>query len=192
MSRTPAAVEPLDPTAVLGRARLLHSPRAVARTLARMAREVERAVGADRPVFLTVMHGGMFTAVELAARCAFAHELDYVHVTRYANGLSGGSLEWRVRPSERLAGRTVLIVDDILDQGVTLAAVDAELARVGVARSYKAVLVVKTLREPVARPRVDVQGFVVDDVYVFGCGMDYKGYWRGLRGLYAAAGADAR
>lgn len=179
-----------DPAAVLRRARLLQPARAVARTLTRMAREIEHAVGGDDPVLLAVMHGGIFTAVEIAARCAFPYEFDYVHVTRYANGLSGGALEWRVRPMARLAGRTVVIVDDVLDRGVTLAALESELARIGVARTCKAVLVVKELREPVPRPAVDVRGFTVDDVYVFGCGMDYKGYWRGLRGLYAAAERD--
>ena len=151
-----------------------------------MAREVGEAVGGENPVFLAVMQGVMFTAVELAPRCDFPYELDYVHVTRYGNGLTGGAVEWRVRPSTGLAGRTVVIVDDILDRGITLAALEAELAAIGVARVLKAVLVVKELREPVQRPAVDVRGFTIEDVYVFGCGMDYEGYWRGLRGLYAA------
>ena len=190
MSGALRACAPQDATAVRRRARLLYSPRAVARVLTRMAREVEQAVGGADPVILAVMHGGIFTAVELAARCEFPYELDYVHVTRYANGLAGGALEWRARPSPQLAGRTVLIVDDVLDRGVTLAALEAELADVGVARTCKAVLVVKELHVPLQRPVVEIRGFTVEDVYVFGCGMDYKGYWRGLRGLYAADERD--
>jgi hypoxanthine phosphoribosyltransferase len=187
MSREPAqTADVLDPVAVLRRASLLHSPRAVTRALARMAREIEAVLGAADPVIVAVMQGGMFTAVALAAHWQFPYEFDYAHLTRYGKGLTGGALDWRVRPSADLTGRTVLLVDDVLDRGLTLAALQQELARIGVARQYTAALVVKELREPVDRPGVDFRGFTVKDVYVFGCGMDYKGYWRGLRGLYAA------
>jgi hypoxanthine phosphoribosyltransferase len=219
MSQAAQAAEALDAAAARKSAQLLHPARAVDRAIARMAKEVTAAIATANPVLLPVMHGGVFTASALAARCHFPYEFDYVHVTRYANRLAGGELEWRVRPSPRLAGRTVLVVDDILDRGVTLAALQEELRVIGVARQLSAVLVVKRLNEQVARPTakdggsaarrrssarstaedggsaahressvrpaVDFVGFEVGDVYVFGCGMDYKGYWRGLRGLYA-------
>jgi hypoxanthine phosphoribosyltransferase len=51
-----------------------------------------------------------------------------------------------------------------------------------------AVLVEKTLAAPRQRPEPDFVGLTVDDVYLFGCGMDYKGYWRGLPALYAVGG----
>jgi hypoxanthine phosphoribosyltransferase len=201
MSQAAQAAEALDAAAARKSAQLLHSARAVDRAIARMAKEVTAAIATANPVLLPVMHGGVFTACALAARCRFPYEFDYVHVTRYANRLAGGDLEWRVRPSPRLAGRTVLVVDDILDRGVTLAALQEELRVIGVARQLSAVLVVKreeqvarstakdggsaARRRSSARPAVDFVGFEVGDVYVFGCGMDYKGYWRGLRGLYA-------
>jgi hypoxanthine phosphoribosyltransferase len=111
-----------------------------------------------------------------------------------------------VRPRKELEGRTVLVVDDILDHGGTLRALDAELRRVGVAEHLNAVLVVKRLertplprtplpRTPLARtprartaqPTLAAAGLAVDDVYVFGSGMDYRGYWRELGGIYAVA-----
>jgi len=137
------------------------------------------------PVVLAVMHGGAFTALELCKRFDFPHEFDYVHVTRYRGGVRGRELTWRVRPRRSLAGRTVLVVDDILDRGNTLRALDVELRRVGVGARLTAALVVKRLARPRARPTVDVSGLEVDDVYVFGSGMDYRGYWRELRGIYA-------
>ena len=79
----------------------------------------------------------------------------------------------------------MLVVDDILDRGVTLAALFEELERSGASRLYSAVLVSKQLNEPVERMAVDFVGLEVEDAYVFGCGMDYKGYWRGLSALYA-------
>ncbi len=92
-----------------------------------------------------------------------------------------------MRPSAELAGRTVLVVDDVLDRGHTLRALGAELKKVGVVRQRTAVLVVKGVSGGRGRPKVDYRGVEVDDVYVFGCGMDYRGYWRGLPALYALA-----
>ena len=137
------------------------------------------------PVVLAVMHGGAFAALELSRRFAFPHEFDYVHVTRYRGGTRGHKLVWRARPSKALAGRCVLVVDDIFDHGTTLQAVQRALDRLGVASQRTAVLVVKRRKRGRRGPRVDVSGLVVDDVYVFGSGMDYRGHWRELGGVYA-------
>ena len=83
-------------------------------------------------------------------------------------------------------------IDDVLDRGHTLRALGAELKRVGVARQRTAVLVVKRVANARARPKVDYRGIEVDDVYLFGCGMDYRGYWRGLPALYALGSAKPR
>jgi hypoxanthine phosphoribosyltransferase len=168
-------------------ARRLYSAGDVARAFDRMAAELAPRLEHSNPVVLAVMHGGVFAALELCKRFKFPHEFDYVHVTRYRGETRGGALRWRVRPSKALAGRTVLVVDDILDRGTTLRALGAELARVGVARELRAVLVVKHLERARRRPNVTVHGLEVEDVYVFGSGMDYGGYWRELRGIYAVA-----
>ena len=177
----PAEVEEVRRTA-----RRLYSGREVARALDRMAAEVAPQLEHANPVVLAVMHGGAFAAIELCKRFRFAHEFDYLHVTRYARRTRGGKLTWLVRPSRTLAGRTVLLVDDILDHGKTLRAIDVELERIAVAKQLTAVLVVKRLALA-NRPSVTVSGLVVDDVYVFGSGMDYRGYWRSLAGIYAVA-----
>ena len=150
-----------------------------------MAAELAPQLEHANPVVLAVMHGGAFAALELCKRFRFAHEFDYLHVTRYAGDTRGRSLRWLVRPSRALAGRTVLLVDDILDHGKTLRAIDVELERAGVAKQLTAVLVVKRLA--LKRPSVTVGGLAVEDVYVFGSGMDYRGYWRSLAGIYAVA-----
>jgi hypoxanthine phosphoribosyltransferase len=169
---------------VLRAARRVYSARDVARALDRMAAELAPRLEHANPVVLAVMHGGAFAALELCKRFKFAHEFDYVHVTRYRGETLGGSLVWHVRPRKELKGRTVLVVDDILDRGNTLRALDAELDRIGVADRLSAVLVVKRLARR-TRPNVTAAGLVVDDVYVFGSGMDYRGYWREVGGVYA-------
>jgi hypoxanthine phosphoribosyltransferase len=166
-------------------ARQLYSSRDVAHALDAMAAKLAPRLEHADPVVLAVMHGGAFAALELCRRFVFPHEFDYVHVTRYRGATHGRDLRWRVRPSKALAGRTVLVVDDILDHGTTLRALRAELDRIGVVKCLSAVLVVKDLKRKQARPRITVSGLAVDDVYVFGSGMDYCGYWRGLGGIYA-------
>ena len=168
------------------KARRLYSARDVARALDRMAADLTPLLEHANPVVLAVMLGGAFTAIELCKRFRFPHELDYVHVTRYRGKTRGGGIAWRVRPRRALKGRTVLVVDDILDHGKTLRALDDALERIGVRERLCAVLVVKRLAVA-NRPSVTVTGLAVDDVYVFGSGMDYCGYWRGLAGVYAVA-----
>lgn len=157
----------------------------VAAALDRIAEEASTVLADANPLILAVMQGGAFTAVELCRRFDFPYEFDFIHVTRYGQSLTGGRLSWRVLPSLELAGRTALLVDDILDRGVTLAALYDELGQSSVAKLYSAVLVSKNVRSLGDRVDVDFVGMQVEDAYVFGCGMDYKGYWRGLRALYA-------
>jgi hypoxanthine phosphoribosyltransferase len=166
-------------------ARELASADAVGAALDRLAIELTAAVGDACPVLVAVMQGGVFTATELARRLDFPHEFDYVHLTRYGAALAGGEVEWLVRPRASLRGRDVVIVDDIHDRGDTIAALQAELAKLGVARQFTAVLVEKDLAQPRPRSAVDFVGLRIEDRYVFGCGMDYKGFWRGLPALYA-------
>jgi hypoxanthine phosphoribosyltransferase len=187
-----ASAAAADALAARRSARRIASAREIARALQRMADAIAADVADANPVVLAVMHGGAFAAVEICRRLRFPYELDFVHVTRYARGTRGGDIEWRVRPSADLTGRTVLVVDDVLDRGHTLRALGAELKKVGVARQRTAVLVVKRVANARARPRVDYRGVEVDDVYLFGCGMDYRGYWRGLPALYALASAKPR
>lgn len=167
------------------RARVLLTAAEVAAVYDRMARQIASVLAEHNPVVLAVMNGGAFTAIELCRRFDFPYEFAYVHVTRYANSLTGGALDWHVEPRAELAGRTVLVVDDILDLGVTLAELERTLLERGVVSLKHAVFAVKTLQQPVERPAVDFVGTQVDDVYVFGCGMDYRGYWRGVPELLA-------
>jgi len=98
----------------------LYSTAEVMRAINRMVAAATSRLKHANPVVLAVMHGGAFTAIEMSKRFDFPHEFDYVHVTRYGSGVAPGELTWRVRPSVELKGRTVLVVDDILDRGHTL------------------------------------------------------------------------
>lgn len=152
--------------------------------LDRLAAGIGQAVAGQAPIVMPVLLGGLFTAAGLCARFDFAYELDRIQVRRYGHALNGGALEWLVEPMLACAGRTVVVVDDVLDHGVTLAAVRQRLEAAGAARVLTVVLVVKDVPRP-GIAAADFSGIECDDRYLFGCGMDYRGYWRGLSALYA-------
>ncbi len=179
----------MNPQDAPEKARLLYRAEEVDAALQSMAKEISADLAGAHPFVIAVMNGGVFTAVSLCRHFRFAYEFDFVHVTRYGGSLSGGDLEWRVRPRADLQGRTVLLVDDVLDQGLTLAALHAEFERIGVSDVRTSVLVKKRVTTTFARPDIDYHALETDDVYLFGCGMDYSGYWRGLPEIY---GFDAK
>src|SRR3990167_3746926 len=122
---------------------LLYTANEVEAALDRMARSIEEQLRDKNPVILCVMIGGLIPMANLLLRLNFPLEVDYVHATRYGGTTEGGELTWKVKPSINLVGRTVLIVDDILDAGVTLAAIIQEINDLGAAEVYSAVLVDK-------------------------------------------------
>ncbi|MGM0984030.1 MAG: hypoxanthine-guanine phosphoribosyltransferase [Pseudomonadota bacterium] len=174
---------------VMDNADCLISQPEVERALDRMADEITRDLGDRLPVFYCVMNGGLITTGHLLTRLGFPLEVDYLHATRYRGGLRGGELFWRVSPEVPMAGRHVVIVDDILDEGATLAAILDYCRQAGAASISTAVLVDKQhARKAVPGLRADYCSLEVADRYVFGFGMDYKGYWRNAPGIYAPKG----
>jgi hypoxanthine phosphoribosyltransferase len=136
------------------------------------------------PIVMCVMSGGLILTAELLLRLHFPLEVSYVHATRYNNATTGGSLNWLVSPGEEVSGRTVLVVDDVLDAGHTLAAVVARLEHLNAKEVITAVLVDKDVVRSVP-VRIDEAALRCPNRYLFGHGMDYRGHWRNLAGIYA-------
>ena len=153
-------------------------------SIRRMGEDISRQLGDSYPLVLAVMRGGMYLCGQLLPHLRFPLELDYVHATRYGTRTSGGQIEWKVRPTTAVSGRDVLLLDDILDAGLTLAAISEEILSLGARRCLSAVLVEKDLGrdKPFA---ADFVGVHVPDRFVFGCGMDAHGLWRNLGEIYA-------
>ncbi|HEX9078729.1 MAG TPA: hypoxanthine-guanine phosphoribosyltransferase [Desulfuromonadaceae bacterium] len=161
----------------------------VERAIDRMAAEITERLRDRRPLVLCVMNGGLIVAGQLLPKLRFPLEIDYVHATRYGDKTSGGGLEWKAMPKEELRGRTVLLLDDILDEGVTLDALARHCREQGAAEVCLAVLVEKLhLRKVRPGMRADFSGLEVGDRFLFGYGLDYKGYWRNAPGIYAVKG----
>ncbi len=158
----------------------------VEKALDRMAADITAALGDKLPVFYCVMNGGLITTGHLLTRLGFPLEVDYLHVTRYRGGTHGGELFWRVSPEIPMTDRHIVIVDDILDEGTTLSAILDYCRAAGAASIATAVLVDKRHdRKAAPGLQADYCSLEVADRYVFGFGMDYKGYWRNAPGIFA-------
>jgi len=177
--------------AALPRAERLHDHAALEAAIARMAAGITHTLQGERAVFLTVMNGGMFFAAPLALAIGCDLEFDYVHATRYGDAIVGREIQWRRRPQAALAGRTVILADDILDEGYTLAALRDHCVAEGAKRVLIAVLCEKRHDRRVAGLQADFVGVEVPDRYVFGYGLDYFGQGRNLPAIYALPEGEA-
>jgi len=168
---------------------LLATQAEVERGIDRMAAEITERLRDARPLVLCVMNGGLIVAGQILPKLRFPLEIDYVHATRYGDRTKGAELEWKVMPKEEMGGRTVLLLDDILDEGVTLDALARHCREQGAHEVLLAVLVEKLhLRKVRPGMRADFSGLEVGDRFLFGYGLDYKGYWRNAPGIYAVKG----
>jgi hypoxanthine phosphoribosyltransferase len=169
---------------VLKRADLVYGEDQLQAAVRRVAQEITGVLAERVPLVLSVMGGAVVFTGQLLPLLHFPLEFDYVHVTRYRGGMQGGTIQWKVEPRPLLAGRVVLVVDDILDEGHTMAAIRERILQEGAAAFYSAVLADKDIGrdKPV---RADFVGVTVPDRYVFGFGMDVESAWRNLPAIYA-------
>jgi hypoxanthine phosphoribosyltransferase len=141
------------------------------------------------PLVLGVMGGAVVFTGSLLPQLQFPLEFDYIHVTRYGDDDRGGEVIWKVIPRQNVSGRTIVVVDDILDEGETLAHVKQRLMEMGAAEVIIVVFADKAIKrdKPI---KADIIGLTIPDKFVVGFGMDAYGYWRNLPGLWALDPAD--
>ena len=169
---------------LLQEADVLCDAECVQREVARMAGEISEVLANEFPVVLSVMGGAAVFTGSLLPRLEFPLEFGAIEVTRYNNDIQGREITWRLAPRDNVRGRSVLVIDDILDEGITLAAIHRKLKEMGAAKVYSAVFADKELGrdKPI---RADFVGVTVPNRYVFGFGMDAYGLWRNLPAIYA-------
>jgi hypoxanthine phosphoribosyltransferase len=156
----------------------------VSAAVARMAGDIAAKLQDEFPVVLSVMGGAAVFTGQLLPQLRFPLEFGAIEVTRYSNDIQGREITWRLPPRDNVRGRTVLVVDDILDEGITLAAIRNRLLEMGANQVYSAVFADKDIGRP--KPvSADFVGVKVPNRYVFGFGMDAYGLWRNLPAIYA-------
>jgi hypoxanthine phosphoribosyltransferase len=171
---------------VLDEGELIVDEASVIAAIGRIAEEMTAELKEANPVLICCMNGGLVFAGQLLTKLHFPLQIDYVHATRYGHEINGVALDWKVRPQIDLNCRTVVLLDDILDEGVTLAAIAGYCRQQGAAKIQMAVLVEKLhLRKVTPGMKADYTGIEVGDRFLFGYGLDYKGYWRNAPGIYA-------
>ncbi|MHB8121274.1 MAG: hypoxanthine-guanine phosphoribosyltransferase [Desulfuromonadaceae bacterium] len=174
---------------VMDEADLLVAEADVVAAIARIAEEITAELQDSNPVIICCMNGGLVFSGQLLTKLVFPLQVDYVHATRYGHEVNGVALDWKVRPQIDLHGRIVVLLDDILDEGVTLGAIADYCVQQGAAKIMMAVLVEKLhLRKVVPGMRADFTGIEVGDRFLFGYGLDFKGYWRNAPGIFALKG----
>jgi hypoxanthine phosphoribosyltransferase len=166
-------------------AECLYSEQDVELALTHMATEIRCKLIGSNPLILCVMNGALLTTAQLSIRLSIPLQLDYLHVSRYHGETEGSEVNWHSEPRTPLADRTVLIVDDILDEGHTLMAIQDYCYEQGAAQVFSAVLVQKRHNRRHPQVMADFIALTVDDHYVFGYGMDYKNHLRNLPGIFA-------
>ena len=167
---------------------LVSSADEVQAAVRRVAGQVESRLAEAYPMVLAVMGGAVVFAGQILPQLRFPLDFDYIHASRYGAETRGARVEWRVMPPASVKGRTVLVLDDILDGGETMAAIRDRMLALGASAFFCAVLVEKILKttKPI---KADFVGLSVADRFVFGYGMDAKGYWRNLPEIRAMKGA---
>lgn len=172
------------------RSRCLHSADDIESAIRRMAVEIDAALSGSDPLLLCIMNGGLILSGRLATLLDFPLQIDYLHATRYRGETRGAELNWLSYPRERLSGRPVILVDDILDEGNTLKAVREYCLAEGASQVFSAVLVEKVHSRRIEGIRADCVGLEIEDEFVFGYGLDYRGYLRNAPGIFAVDPAD--
>lgn len=173
--------------AVLKHADCLHNASVIRKAYDRLAEQIAADYAGKHPLVLCVMIGGVHATSEITQRLTIPLQIDYLHATRYRGETTGGALHWKAHPDISVKDRDVLVIDDILDEGHTLAAILKALREQGAASVKTAVLAEKIHNRKAPGITADYVGVTVEDRYVFGCGMDYKSYWRQLPAIYAVS-----
>ncbi len=172
------------PENMLASSRILFTPAEVHQAIFSLANQLTEAFSDQKPLVLAVMGGAVVFAGQLLPLLHFPLEFDYVHVSRYGHRTEGGELNWfRALTAEQMRGRVVLVLDDILDEGETMAAIRTQVLAAGARAFYSAVFVNKQIAK--SKPLyADFVGLQAPDVFVFGYGMDVAGWWRNLPAIY--------
>jgi hypoxanthine phosphoribosyltransferase len=173
---------------VLAKADQIYTELQVSQAIDAMAETITHRLHDTHPVCLSVMLGGLVLTGQLIPRLNFPLELDYIHATRYLGATEGGELHWLKYPTISLRDRTVVIIDDILDEGLTLHAIVEYCRQMGAKQVFSAVLVEKQRVRDKVNIQADFAGLLVPDRYVFGYGMDYQDQLRYAAGIYAVHG----
>jgi hypoxanthine phosphoribosyltransferase len=160
--------------------RVLIDEKVIEKRLDMMALEIERDFPDGTLVVIILLKGALVFAADLLRRVPRPLEIECLNVASYHGGLeSSGTVDFLDRHFPEVRDRHVLLLDDILDTGRTLHAVSQRLREEGATRVHTAVLLAKD-KDRAEEVQADYIGFGIEDEFVVGYGLDYKGKYRNL------------
>ncbi len=150
-----------------------------------MADTMNQELAGKNPLFLCVLNGSFMFAAELFKRIDFVEsEISFVKLASYQGDKTTGKVKQLIGLNEELEGRTVVILEDIVDSGITICNINEQLAKL----NPKEVLVATLLLKPDAlQKEVDLKyvGMEIPNDFIVGYGLDYNGYGRNLLDIYS-------
>ena len=175
----------MDLKELLSNSSILERNEVIVETINSMAINCNNHFNNQSIVVLPVMTGALTFAGHILPQLTMDLELSYIHATRYRNNIGQKQVEWLFQPEKELIqDKIVLVLDDILDQGVTLNAIREKLLFLGAKQVITSVLFEKYIKE-VKSIEADFIGLEIPDKYVFGFGLDFDGIGRNMPHLYA-------
>ena len=169
----------MNPDQLINDSDLIYTLAEVETAIKHLGAQITHDLQDKAPLVMTIMNGGLYFAGQLLPQLSFALEADYLQASRYNGETIGQDVKWGKAPTDKLKGRIVLLLDDILDEGHTLVAIRDKCLSLGAVDVKIAVLTEKTLAQ--SKPiQADYVGLTLPNRYVFGCGMDVYGWWRNL------------
>ena len=170
--------------ALITKSSVIYSEIEIKKAIQNIADQVNQTIKTNDLYVLCVMNGALIFAGQLLPRLEKNIQYSYIHATRYASSLTGGPIHWLVKPPIDIEGKTVLILDDILDEGITLREIAATCEAMKAKAIFTAVLFDKEIEKGKSY-FPNFTGLKVPNRFVFGYGLDCKGLGRNLPHLYA-------
>ncbi|MFL5752542.1 MAG: hypoxanthine phosphoribosyltransferase [Bacteroidia bacterium] len=158
----------------------------IAEAVSVVAAEINRDLEDKFPLFLVVLNGSFMFAADLLREVKIKSEISFIKVASYHGTSSSGSVTELIGLSEEIKDRTVVIVEDIVDTGVTLEKLHLVLTKKGV----KTIKIASFLMKPDSYKKdipVDYVGMRIPNDFVVGYGLDYDGMGRNLKDIYVLA-----
>ncbi|HJN38165.1 MAG TPA: phosphoribosyltransferase family protein [Gammaproteobacteria bacterium] len=168
--------------------KMLFDETAIQKSILTMANQINQDLKGETIILLCILNGGLYTAYPLSRALKIHHQLECIKASRYQNNTSGAApiIE---HSTINFQNKTVLLVDDCIDQGVTLQAISQHCQDQGASKVLTAVLLNKTHLRPKNVPSPNYYSLISDTQhFVYGHGLDIHGYLRNLPNIFSIPG----
>jgi len=149
----------------------------------RVAEQINKDLAGKNPIFVCVLNGAFMFAADLLKQITIPCEVSFVKLSSYAGILSTGTVKEVIGLNEDIQGRTIIVVEDIIDTGLTMQKIIDSLLRFHPAEVKVASFLLKPDALQVTVPQ-DYIAIEIPNKFIVGYGLDYNGFGRNLTDIY--------